>query len=498
MVTPDLQGILISFKVQDVTADSRKAGIGKVFVAIKGYNLNGNDYVDQAISNGTKLVISDQLELYGQLNTQNIDGNEYYVLDKGGQESFVLIVEDSRDAMAEIAKILYPTLPQNIVAVTGTNGKTSVVNYYQQICELLGQKAASIGTIGITLSDDDLKNKCESMYENLTTGDIVTTRKVLSKLAHNGVDYVALEASSHGLDQKRLRHISFKAAAITNLTHEHLDYHGTFENYKAAKLKLFSENLADNGVAICAIENFPLPVLKTQKVIVVGDGAEMQLVKCQMSSAGAIVEIKYADQIFQFTCNAVAEFQVINMLVAALLAESSGFEMKKIVSVLEKLQDIEGRMQKVTSENYGYQVFVDFAHSPDALEHSLKVLKGIKQNRLHVVFGCGGDRDKTKRSIMGDIARKFADNVIVTSDNPRTEDPSQIINEVVNGNKDMVKIVDRKEAIYRAMDSLKKGDILLIAGKGHEKYQIIGTQKNEFDDVEIVKGFLDNGSNLEQ
>ena len=462
-----------SKEISNITANYVDVKPGTAFFAIRGTHADGNDYIDQAISNGAALVVTDK--------------------DSGAKYNCpILVVQDARIALAEAAYYLYPNHPKYMVAVTGTGGKTSVANYFWQICSLLGYNAASIGTIGVSCSKVEL----EQFDEILTTPDIVTMYKMMHKMHEHKIEYLAFEASSHGLDQKRLWGIPVSAAAFTNITHEHLDYHGSMTAYREAKLKLFSENLKQDGIAILStdIENIDdikaYLVVHGRKYITIGRDGDLNITSCRSTLSKQDVEFIYHGRKYHFTTSISGSFQVSNILVAALLAEGCGINFKDIAYILHKLHSVRGRLERVTSPNHPFHIFVDYAHKPDALEKSLLELTHLKKNRLFVVFGCGGDRDKEKRPIMGGIASKIADIVIITDDNPRTEDRASIRDQIATEAPNAINIGSREDAIKYAIAQLEKDDILLIAGKGHEDYQIIGDKKFPFDDVKIAKRFL--------
>lgn len=451
-----------------ITSDSREVCQGALFVAIEGSSANGQEYIDDAINRGAKVII------YG--------GN--YIPQNKGVE--FIKVDDPRIAIAELAARKYNKQPKNIVAVTGTSGKTSVAYYYKQLVELLGKKSASIGTLGTISSDFKQEGK-------LTTPDVVELHKSLYKLAENNVEYVAVEASSHGLTQHRLDQVKIQAAAITNFSHEHLDYHKTLDGYFAAKMKLFTDLLPTDNIAVLNsdMEQYPeiLSLCKNKRVISYGYNAEdLRLLRTEQSAAGLLVAFSYNNEDYQIIFEKiVGDFQALNILCTFGLAIASGFDIKEIVQVASKLVAAPGRMEKVGSAN----VFVDYAHKVEALEKVMKVMRNSFKGKVVVVFGCGGNRDKEKRPLMGRIAAQYADVVIVTDDNPRKEDPQQIRKEVLDGCPEAIEIADREKAIEYAVSMLEtKEDALIIAGKGHEKYQLVGDHILQFDDVAVAEKYL--------
>lgn len=476
-----LQKIFSEYGVSGVTYDSRSTCLNDAFVAIKGEKFDGNEYIDEVLAKGAALVLTDDASKKG---------------DK------VVFVEDAREALAIAAGLLYPRLPENIVAVTGTNGKSSVVSYVHQILDLLGRSSALMGTLGIEsnqkLPADYVKNR-----SSLTTSNPIIFRKNLQMLADAGVDYVAFEASSHGLDQKRLGDVVVKSAAFTSFSQDHLDYHQTMEKYLQAKLQLFSKHLLPGANAVINgdmdyasdVQKF----LDEHKISysLVGVNAsslkdDLKITRCVQSLLGQDIGFEFGGDFYEFKTQIVGSFQASNILIATKLVHNLGIPMAKIVQILPKTLAVTGRLQRITEAEHEFQVFVDYAHTPDALEKSLQELKGLKQSlaKLYVVFGCGGDRDPSKRPIMGEVAAKISDKVIITDDNPRGEDPAKIRASIISGLARAEEIGDRRRAIADTIARLEKNDILLIAGKGHEDYQIIGDKIIDFSDIEIVKTIL--------
>lgn len=468
---------LSSLEIQHITISSNDIRKNTAFFAIKGANLDGYDYIGQAISKGVSLIITHKA---------------YH----SASPCPILIVEDPRSALAQAAEFLYPNSPEYMVAVTGTNGKTSVVNYFWQICSLLSKKAVAIGTIGVSVQDTELRKAIEASGDVLTTPDIITMRKILNMLGSHDVNYVAFEASSHGIDQKRISGIQVYAAALTNITHDHIDYHGSFEAYREAKLKLFTENLKQDGLAVISTDcndlDYITSYLDDNKIsyITVGQGGDLNIISSSTSVQEQKIDFIFEGKKYSFQTSIVGSFQANNMLVAAMLSVKCGLNFDDIVNILPQLTSVRGRLERVTNFKDDIQVFVDYAHTPDALEKSLLELHKLQKNKLLVLFGCGGDRDKEKRPMMGAIASKIADIVIITDDNPRTENPSMIRDAISQSAPNAMKIGGRKEAIEYAINLMNKGDILLIAGKGHEDYQIIGSTKIPFDDVKIAREIL--------
>ena len=470
----DITKIMLELGIKEIFFDSRKVTPGSAFFCIQ-YALH---YIEEAVQKGAALIVC---------NTK-----------VAGREIFV--VSDVRIALAEAAAFLYNHKPKYMVAVTGTSGKTSVVDYYRQIASHLGYKSASIGTLGICCSDESIV--IEQPDNSLTTQDVVTTHKTLASLAQHGVTHVAFEASSHGIDQKRLCKIFVDAAGFTSFSQDHLEYHHTMEEYKFTKLKLFPENLKDGGTAIITtglmddddianIFNGTSPfAVENAKMVTVGKNGAINIISCEPSLTGQIITFSYHDKKYKITTPIVGSFQASNLLMAAAMIEACDVDFDDIFPVLSKIIAVPGRFERVTKLDSPYHIFVDYSHKPGALESSLKEMRLLCKNKLHVIFGCGGDRDPSKRKPMGEVAAKFADIVIVTDDNPRTENAAIIRAEAMRGCPNAQEIGDRGEAIRYAISQLQKGDILLIAGKGNEDEQIIGTNRIHFDDREEARLWL--------
>ncbi len=384
----------------------------------------------------------------------------------------------------------YPRQPETIVAITGTSGKTSVASFTRQIWAALGLKAASLGTLGVVAPDG-------STYGALTTPDPISLRRTLDDLTGRGVTHLALEASSHGIVQRRLDGVRLSAGAFTNLSRDHLDYHATMEAYLAAKLELFKRllgpgrsavvdadsDVADKVLAACAARG--LRVFSTGV-----QGAGLRLLDAKPDTIATRLEIAYGGAIFKLALPLAGAFQTSNALVAAGLCIVTGAEPARVLAALEALEGAPGRLERV-GERHGAPVFVDYAHKPDALEKVLHTLWPYAQGRLIVAFGCGGDRDAGKRPIMGEIAARLADVVVVTDDNPRSEDAAAIRQAILagtaGGGAEIREIGDRARAIFETVAALAPGDVLLIAGKGHETGQIIGDTTLPFSDSECAR-----------
>jgi UDP-N-acetylmuramoyl-L-alanyl-D-glutamate--2,6-diaminopimelate ligase len=454
--------------VGGVTADSRAVKQGDLFVAIAGGKIDGLRFTGPAIAAGAVTVIAERMP------EAPLPPSVAFVR-----------VGNARRSLALIAAKLYPRQPRVIAAVTGTSGKTSVAAFTRQIWNANGHSAASIGTIGVVSPRGET-------YGALTTPDPVALHRALDALAGDGVTHLAIEASSHGLDQYRLDGLHLAAAGFTNITRDHLDYHRSFEAYLAAKLRLFEDLLGPGAAAIVEADHDQADAFTTVaeargvSVMTVGrKGKGLRLLDAANAGFAQMLRLEYEGKIFQVRLPLVGEFQIENALVAAGLAVATGDEAAAVFAALEHLAGAKGRLERI-GESRGAQIFVDYAHKPDALAKALEALRPYASGRLIVVFGAGGDRDRGKRPLMGAVAAAKADRVIVTDDNPRTEDAASIRAAILTAAKGATEIGDRREAIRAAIADLRAGDILLIAGKGHETGQIIGDRIMPFSDHEAV------------
>ena len=446
-------------EISGLACDSRKVKKGDLFIALQGSKENGERFIPDAIKAGAVAILCE--------NTIPADIP-------------VFETPNIRKAVARIATVFYKPRPETLLGVTGTNGKTSNVFFVREILKALGKKSASIGTLGV--QSDEYQS-----YAGMTTSDSITLNQDLQALAESGVDYAAMEASSHGLDQFRLDGLHFKASAFTNLTRDHLDYHKTMENYLATKMRLFTELTDETAVLNADIPEYPqikeACEEKGLKVISYGkNGTEIQLISQKLYETGQELSIMILGKKYDVDFPVAGNFQGINVLTAIGLVLACGFKPQEIVNTLKTLKSPAGRMELVAKTNTGATIFVDYAHTPDGLETALNSLKKQTSGRLFVIFGCGGNRDNGKRKIMGEIAEKLADYVIVTDDNPRYEDAAKIREQIMQGCPNAHQIGDRAKAIYRGIHLLKKGDCLLIAGKGHEEGQIINGFTHPFND----------------
>ena len=465
-------------KFAGLASDSREVKAGFLFAAIPGTKGDGASFVGDAVARGAVAVLG-KPEI---AETVRAAGVEF------------IPAENPRAALAEFAAAFYGAQPATIAAVTGTNGKTSITVFLREIWTALGKRAASMGTIGVVTPDRTLK------LANTTPGPI-EVQKILAEAKADGIDHLALEASSHGLDQYRLDGAEIAAVAFTNLTPDHRDYHPTVEHYLNAKLRLFRDLARDGAVAVVNADSESAPAFiaaaaeRGLKLITVGEhGGGLKLVSRTPTLDGQVMDVVHADKTYTIHLPLAGGFQASNALVAAGLAIGLGDPADAVFAALEHLKGAPGRLEKVAVAASGAPVFVDYAHTPDALETVLNALRPHTARKLVVVFGCGGDRDKAKRPQMGEIAARLADSVIVTDDNPRTEQACDIRREILAGCPDAIEIGDRADAIRTAIAELGDGDILVIAGKGHEAGQIVGTTVLPFSDhAEAVKSAVKFG-----
>ncbi|MGZ5803541.1 MAG: UDP-N-acetylmuramoyl-L-alanyl-D-glutamate--2,6-diaminopimelate ligase [Xanthobacteraceae bacterium] len=456
--------------ITGISADSRAIKPGFLFVAVPGAKADGTSFIPQALAAGATAVMAERaLQLPDHVAA--------------------IEVPNVRRALALAAAKLFPRQPATIAAVTGTSGKTSVAAFTRQIWAAQGKAAASIGTVGVVSPKGE-------KYGSLTTPDPVELHRTLDGLAADGVTHLALEASSHGLDQHRLDGVKIAAGGFTNLSRDHLDYHHTIEAYLAAKLILFERLVAPGGTAVISADGeFADKVANTARarglsIFTVGrKGDVLKLTDVAVEGFAQVLRLMHAGKSFSVRLPLVGEFQIENALVAAGLAISTGSDAASVIASLGNLQGAKGRLELVGRKNDA-PVFVDYAHKPDALAKALEALRPYVRRKLVVVFGAGGDRDQGKRPLMGAIAAEKADQVIVTDDNPRSENAAAIRAAILATARGAAEIGDRREAITRAIADLRAGDVLLVAGKGHETGQIIGKEILPFSDHEAVAAAL--------
>ncbi|WFU27291.1 UDP-N-acetylmuramoyl-L-alanyl-D-glutamate--2,6-diaminopimelate ligase [Bradyrhizobium sp. CB1717] len=468
-----IEPAVAALEVTGVALDSRVVKPGDLFFALAGSKTDGARFIDAAIDAGAVAVVGDHAP-------------------SASKVPFVAVANPRR-ALALAAARFFPAQPATIAAVTGTSGKTSVAAFTRQIWERLGQASASIGTIGLVSSK-------RTVYGSLTTPDPIALHRQLDEIAREGVTHLAFEASSHGLDQYRLDGVRVSAGGFTNLSRDHMDYHPTVAHYLAAKLRLFRELVPPDGAAVisadhdCSAEAIEAATSRGLRVMAVGrngDGAGegIRLTEAVVEGFSQKLTVEHRGKSYAIRLPLVGEFQIENALVSAGLAIGTGSDAASVFASLEHLEGAKGRLERVGERN-GAPIFVDYAHKPDALAKALQALRPYAKRRLIVVFGAGGDRDAGKRPIMGGIAAENADGVIITDDNPRSEEPEAIRAAILAAAKGAREIGDRAEAIRIAIEELENGDALLIAGKGHETGQIVGSEVLPFSDHEAVAAAL--------
>jgi UDP-N-acetylmuramoyl-L-alanyl-D-glutamate--2,6-diaminopimelate ligase len=468
METIDLTGI------SQITQDSRAVKKGALFVALRGEKVDAVQFIHQAEQMGAVAVlVADDVQV-PETNMRIIRSKE------------------PRRALAQIAAQFTPDQPTHMVAVTGTDGKTSTADFYRQLVHLCGGNSASIGTIGTTLGDG--KKLHDATH---TTPGAIALHELLSELTHKGVTHACMEASSHGLDQYRMHGVKLEAAAFTNIARDHLDYHKNEEDYFRAKLKLFTEILPEGGTAIINADDKRAPEVtaackaRGQRVIDFGLKAEALKILWIIPHVHELeMRCNFMGDEQTMHIPLVGAFQGMNLLAAMGLCMTSGLTIAQMLEVVPKLQGVPGRLQLAALHPSGASVFVDYAHTPAALANILKTLRAHTKNKLHVVFGCGGNRDVGKRPQMGQAAHMFADVIYVTDDNPRNETPHTIREAIMAACPKAIEVADRAQAIRQAIQGLAEGDVLVIAGKGHEKIQIIGNVEHPHDDVHVAQEAL--------
>lgn len=455
-------------EITGVTADSRKVKPGFLFAALSGSQTDGAAFAARAVEAGAVAVLADE--------DQNLSVP-------------TLVCRDPRRGYALAAANFWGRQPQTCVAVTGTNGKTSVATFCRQIFAHAGHVSASMGTLGVTVSRPGGVVD-QITPPGLTTPDAGDVAELLMRISQLGVTHFAMEASSHGIDQRRLDGVRLSAAGFLNLTQDHLDYHGTMEGYRGAKLRLFEQLMPRGATAVLNADSEAFPffaaasVVSGQRVMSVGEtGQALRLMERTLLPDGQRLSIRAEGRLYDVRLPLVGAFQASNALVAAGLCRAAGLSYDDTFAALEKIEGAPGRLQRVGQGPRGGEAYVDYAHTPDGLETVLRALRPHVRGRLIVVFGAGGDRDKTKRPLMGRLAATLADVAIVTDDNPRSEVPAAIRAGVMSGTEGLTEIGDRRAAIQAAAALLQDGDILVVAGKGHEQGQTVGTTVYPFDDV---------------
>jgi UDP-N-acetylmuramoyl-L-alanyl-D-glutamate--2,6-diaminopimelate ligase len=454
----------------DVTGfalDHRQVAPGNVFGAFKGARFNGEEFIPEAVARGAVAVVAGK--------GATADG------------AALIAAEEPRKTFAEIAARFYAPYPDTIVAVTGTNGKTSTVEMTRQLWRMAGHRSASIGTLGVTTADEQVKT-------GLTSPDIVTFLSNMAGMRRLGVTHVAYESSSHGLDQYRAEGVPVKAAAFTNLSRDHLDYHADMDTYFSAKMRLFDEVVSSDGAAVVWSDDPRSDdVVRRAKarglqLITVGEGGDtIKLVGRRSTALGQELLLRHGGGEQKLTLPLIGAYQVANVLVSAGLVLATGGDWAATLLGMGRVAPVRGRLERAVISRAGAPVYVDYAHTPDAVEAAIAALRPHVAGRLITVLGAGGDRDQGKRAAMGEVAARLSDVVIVTDDNPRSEDPAAIRRAMLAGAPDAMEIGDRRDAIAAAVAMAGSGDIVLIAGKGHEQGQIVGDRIFDFDDVTVAR-----------
>jgi UDP-N-acetylmuramoyl-L-alanyl-D-glutamate--2,6-diaminopimelate ligase len=454
-------------EVTGFAIDHRKVVAGSVFGAFKGAVFNGEDFIDQAVDRGAIAVVARP---------------------EASVERVPLVSDpEPRRLFAGLAAKFYAPFPETVVAVTGTNGKTSTVEMARQMWRMSGHRSASIGTLGVTTSDDQVST-------GLTTPDIVTFLNNMAGLKRMGISHVAYEASSHGLDQHRAEGVPLAAAAFTNFSRDHLDYHQTMEAYFEAKMRLFEELLPPGKPAVVWTDDAKSDEViersrrRGHELLTVGlSGETIRLIERKPTSLGQTLMLEHGRKAHRLALPLIGAYQAANVLTAAGLVLATGGKWEATFAAMQRVAPVRGRLERAVISRGGVPVYIDYAHTPDALEAAIAALRPHVEGRLITVFGAGGDRDQGKRPQMGEVAARLSDVVIVTDDNPRSEDPARIRAEVMAGASGATEVPGRREAIAEAIRIAREGDIVLVAGKGHETGQIIGDKVLPFDDALVAR-----------
>ena len=448
--------------------DHRKIAPGNIFGAFRGAKFNGEDYIEAAVAAGAIAVVA--------LPDAQVEGMVH------------IADEEPRRLFARMAARYFTPTPVHVAAVTGTNGKTSTAELTRQLWRMDGHNGASIGTLGVTTADDQVKT-------GLTTPDIVTFLSNMSGLAREGVSHAIFEASSHGLSQYRTEGLPVRIGAFTNLSRDHLDYHGDMDNYFEAKMRLFDEVVASDGAAVIWADDDPWSDKVIERatarglaLLTVGKkGSTLRLMSQTPTHLGQILMVEAEGNTHRISLPLIGAYQAANILISAGIVLASGGQLHNILDHMQRVQPVRGRMERAVITRAGAPLYVDYAHTPDALRAAIEGLRPHVTGRLITIFGAGGDRDKGKRPEMGRIAVEMSDHVIVTDDNPRSEDPATIRAEIMSGATGADDVADRRAAITRAIEMAGAQDIILLAGKGHEQGQIVGDRVIPFDDVEVAR-----------
>ena len=463
----DLAAMDSDSEVTGFAIDHRKVTRGSVFGAFKGQVFNGEDFIPAAVDRGAVAVVARPEAAVARVPH--------------------LADPEPRRLFAELAGKFFAPYPETVVAVTGTNGKTSTVEMTRQIWRMLGHRSASIGTLGVTTSDDQVKT-------GLTTPDIVTFLSNMAGLKRMGTTHVAYEASSHGLDQHRAEGVALAAAAFTNFSRDHLDYHETMDAYFEAKMRLFEQLLPPGKPAVIWTDDPKSEEVMERsrrarhELLTVGrEGEAIRLVEQTPTTLGQTLTIGHGGKSYRLALPLIGAYQAANVLTAAGLVLATGSEWAETFSAMQRVAPVRGRLERAVISRAGVPVYIDYAHTPDALEAAIAALRPHVEGRLITVFGAGGDRDQGKRPEMGAVATRLSDVVIVTDDNPRSEDPGRIRADIMAGAPGASEVAGRREAIAEAIRVARAGDIVLVAGKGHETGQIIGDRVLPFDDALVAR-----------
>ena len=463
----ELADTISDSEVTGFALDHRKVALGNVFGAFRGSRFNGEDFIAEAVKRGASAIVARP--------EARVEGVPH------------LAAAEPRKLFAELAAKFFAPYPDVIVAVTGTNGKTSTVELTRQLWRMDGRRSASIGTLGVTTADDQVKT-------GLTTPDIVTFLSNMAGMERMGISHVAYEASSHGLDQYRAEGVPVKAAAFTNFSRDHLDYHRDMDAYFAAKMRLFDEVVETDGTAVVwtgdpkSDEVIGHAMRRGLKLVTVGPKAEtIELESRASTPLGQQLLLRHAGKEHKLSLPLIGAYQMNNVLTAAGLVLATGGDWVTTLAGMGRVSPVRGRLERAVISHAGAPVYVDYAHTPDAVEAAISALRPHVEGRLITVLGAGGDRDHGKRPDMGAVAARLSDVVIVTDDNPRSEEPAAIRKAVLAGAPGAIEIGDRRQAIGEAIAMAKVGDIVLVAGKGHEQGQIVGDQVLPFDDVTVAR-----------
>ncbi|MDC0093176.1 UDP-N-acetylmuramoyl-L-alanyl-D-glutamate--2,6-diaminopimelate ligase [Alphaproteobacteria bacterium] len=475
----DKKSLKMNYPIKGVSSNSKEIKKDYIFVALKGQKFDGSNFITEARKNGAVLILAENSHI-----------EDVFSLQKG----------TARKVYSLFLSSFHEKQPKQIVGVTGTNGKTSVVEFCRQIWSQASWKAASIGTLGTKIDATSDKTSLLKSKHNLTTFEPSDLYEQLNYLASKEISHLAIEASSHGIDQCRLDGINFSGAVFTNLSHDHLDYHKSIENYYSSKKRLFTHLLNENSsIAINLDDNYGVKLYEELKkfnymILTFGkkEAADIQIISITTNNKSIDLTLKFNNKIFQTTIGMIGQFQVYNIIASASICIALGMDSSFVFNSLSYLKPARGRMEIVSDNESKSLVIIDYAHTPEALYSVLSSLKHDAKGKIITLFGCGGNRDIEKRKLMGKVAHDNSELVIITDDNPREELPSKIRKEILQGCPDAIEIADRNSAIKFAVSKLRDNDLLLIAGKGHESTQTIGSESLPFDDYTVSKEAIKN------